>query len=108
MANAAEIADLLTAGIRAPEGPEDIAAHTGTVQSWNSVDGTNVVTINGVDVPNLRSLQAGGIPASYLPGDTVMVMRKQTQYFVMGKVSAGGRSEEHTSELQSRRDLVCR
>src|SRR5690349_24171999 len=27
---------------------------------------------------------------------------------VPGQPGAGGRSEEHTSELQSRRDLVCR
>src|SRR5204862_6439984 len=36
-------------------------------------------------------------------------MIRATQGFKLGVIAAtGGRSEEHTSELQSRRDLVCR
>lgn len=89
MADAAQIADLLTRGIAGPQGPEDAAFHTGVIQSWDSVTGINVVTINGTDVPNVKNLQ-GGIPTIFKPGDVVVVIRKQTQYFVMGKIQVGG------------------
>lgn len=89
MANAAEIADLLTRGIAGPQGPEDLALHTGTVKSWNRTTGANVITINGVDISNVRALQ-GGIPNWFTAGDVVAVIRKQTQYFIVGRVSAPG------------------
>lgn len=89
MATAMEIAALLTAGLQGPTGGEDIALHTGFVKSWNKQTGLNVVTVNGVDLTNLKSLQ-GGIPATYAAGDSVIIMRKQTQYFILGKVAAPG------------------
>src|SRR5438874_10679646 len=36
------------------------------------------------------------------------LQRKQAGKFLSRVVEIGNRSEEHTSELQSRRDLVCR
>lgn len=89
MANAAEIADLLTRGMQGPTGPEDAAFHTGVIKSWARDTGINVVTVNGVDIANMKSLQAG-IPNAYSAGDVVCIIRKQTQYFIMGKVSAPG------------------
>jgi hypothetical protein len=87
VANAAEIADLITQGVRGPQGAEDVAIHTGVVKSWTPA--TNVVTINGVDIPNVKSLQSG-IGVTYYAGDVVMIVRKQTQYFVLGRVSSPG------------------
>jgi hypothetical protein len=87
MANSAEIADLLTRGMQGPTGPEDAAFHTGVVKSWDRTTGINVVTINGVDVSNVKALQ-GGIPNWFTAGDVVVIIRKQTQYFIMGKVSS--------------------
>src|SRR5699024_12109893 len=42
--------------------------------------------------------------------NTLNKMRKNTDkyYDKVAKIQSGGRSEEHTSELQSRFDLVCR
>src|SRR5206468_10616048 len=54
-----------------------------------------------------------GRPNSVRPGKTRVTMMTPTMVFDRGKLRAcagapGGRSEEHTSELQSRSDLVCR
>lgn len=89
MATAIEIAQLLTQAAAAPTGGEDIALHTGVVKAWDRVTGLNTITINGVDVLNLKSLQSG-IANAYAVGDSVVLMRKQTQYFILGKVAAPG------------------
>lgn len=89
MASAAEIAALLTQGTQGPTGGEDIALHTGVVKSWDRMTGLNVITVNGVDLLNLKSLQ-GGVANAYASGDSVVIMRKQTQYFILGKVAAPG------------------
>src|SRR3712207_7709879 len=36
------------------------------------------------------------------------ILRRKTAYLFAGCAKIGGRSEEHTSELQSRQYLVCR
>lgn len=100
MANAAEIADLLTRGLAGPQGPEDIALHTGIVKSWDRQTGINVITINGVDIPNVKALQAG-IPNWFVAGDTVLVVRKQTQYFIQGRVAAPGGSAGSGVQFQT-------
>ena len=43
-------------------------------------------------------------------GTTILSIRKNNEIVIAGdgQVSMGHRSEEHTSELQSRSDLVCR
>jgi len=89
--DAIQIADLITAGMRGPTGPEDAAFHTGVIQSWDESSGLNSVAINGVVLSNLRSVQSG-IGVQYQVGDVVMVVRKQTQYFILGKVAAPGGS----------------
>src|SRR5438034_2304169 len=56
------------------------------------------------DLPNKVG---GGVRLGYFFGDAVGLEADvlfQPQY----TVSSGGRSEEHTSELQSHSDLVCR
>lgn len=87
--DAAQIADLLTQGIRGPSGAEDAGFHTGTILSWDSTTGLNSVLVNNTALTNLKAVQAG-IPARYSVGDTVMIVRKQTQYFILGKVAAPG------------------
>jgi hypothetical protein len=89
VATASEIADLITAGMRGPTGAEDAAWHTGTVLSWDESSGVNSVLVGGTAIPNLKTVQAG-IGIQFQPGDTVMIVRKQTQYFVLGKETAPG------------------
>jgi hypothetical protein len=83
------IADLIGAASVGPQGPQDAAWHTGTIVSWDNTTMLNVVRVNGVLLSNLKALQ-GGIGLSYAPGDTVMVVRKQSQYFILGKVGTPG------------------
>src|SRR4051812_33968356 len=85
--NAAEIASLLTAGMAAPSGPGGIAVYTGQIITWDRFSGLNTVLVNGVYLSNLRATQSG-IPATYSKNDTVLVVRKSTQYFIWGKVAA--------------------
>lgn len=87
MAGAAEIARLLTQGTAPLAGDQDNALHTGTIVSWDRFTGANSVRINGVILPNLDSLQSG-IGISYTPGDVVVIQRKQTKYYIMGKVAS--------------------
>lgn len=87
MADLDGIADLLSTGIKGPQGPDDSGYHTGIIRSWNNLTGANTVEINGVLLSNLRTLRAG-ITSQYNIGETVVVLRKQTQYFIMGRVAA--------------------
>lgn len=89
MATASEIADLITAGMRGPTGAEDLALHTGVVLAWDEVSGVNSVLVGNSQLDNLKTVQPG-IGLQYAQGDVVMVVRKQTQYFVLGKISAPG------------------
>lgn len=87
--DAAGIAALITAGNAPPTGSADIGFHTGQVVSWDESSGTNVVTVQGVALSNLKALQ-GGIGILYQAGDVVGIIRFQTTYFVLGKVAAPG------------------
>lgn len=87
--DAAQIADLLTQGIRGPAGSEDAGFHTGLILSWDEASQVNSVLVNNTAMTNLRTVQSG-IGVLYQAGDTVMIVRKQTQYFILGKVSAPG------------------
>lgn len=87
MANADEIASLIIAGMAAPAGPEDGGDHTGVVITWDAISGVNTVSLNGTVLSNLKSLQLG-IGVAYDPGDVVLIRRKQSQYYVVGKVAA--------------------
>lgn len=89
MATAMEIAQLIAGAARGPSGPEDVGLHTGVVLTWDESSGVNSVLIGNTAVPNVRSVQPG-IGVQYQPGDSVMLVRKQTQYFVFGKISVPG------------------
>lgn len=89
MATASEIADLITQGMRGPTGAEDLALHTGVILAWDENSGTNSVLVGNTAMDNLKTVQPG-IGLQYNQGDVVMVVRKQTQYFVLGKIAAPG------------------
>lgn len=89
MANASEIADLITQGLRGPQGPSDTALYTGTVVAWDDTNGLNTILVNEVPLSNLKVVRQG-IGQTYTQGDVVMIQRKQTQYYVVGKVEAPG------------------
>jgi hypothetical protein len=96
-----EIAAMLSAAIRGPEGPEDTGFHTGRVLTWDRVTGANTIEIAGEVFTNIRSVQSTAIGGAwYQAGDTVMVVRKQTQWFVLGKVTttASGSSSGFQSQ----------
>lgn len=86
---AAEIASLITQGLRGPTGSEDLALHTGVVLAWDESSGTNSVLVNNAEIDNMKTVQPG-IGLQYNQGDVVMVVRKQTQYFVLGKIASPG------------------
>lgn len=100
MTSPSVIADLIGQALTTNTGPEDVAIHTGQIQSWDSQSGVNAVMVNGVILTNLKSIQ-GGVAVAYTAGDTVMLVRKQTQYFILGKVTAPGGSAG--SAIQSQR-----
>src|SRR5437899_4477788 len=68
-----------------------------TVSDKDSGSGTDSKTVNVVDVA--PGVTINGAPVSSAEGTAVMLT---------STVSGTGRSEEHTSELQSLRHLVCR
>lgn len=80
---------VLTQALSSPSGPEDSGWHTGIVRSWDEASGVNVVEVNGIALTNLKSSQTG-IGVQYGPGDNVLILRKQTQYVVMGKITQIG------------------
>lgn len=91
--DAKAIAALLSQGMAPPQGPADTGFYTGLVLSWDRLTGSNVVEIAGQTFSNLKSVQSTAIGGAwYQAGDTVMVIRKQSQWFVLGKVTtvAGG------------------
>jgi len=89
MAAPDDISDLVGTALKGPQGPDDSGFHTGIIRSWNIQTGANIVEINGVQLPNLRTLRTG-IGVSYAAGETVVILRKQTQYFILGKVASVG------------------
>jgi hypothetical protein len=89
MASAAEIADLITAGMQGPTGADDSGWHVGQIVSWSSSTGLNSVKIQGATLTNLKALTPS-IGTEYAPGQTVLVVRKQTQYFILGPVTTPG------------------
>jgi hypothetical protein len=87
--DAQTIARLMTAGLAQPTGADNTGLYTGVILTWDESSGLNTVQINGVAMSNLRTIQSG-IGLIYQPGDTVMVQRKGTQYYIQGKVAAPG------------------
>jgi hypothetical protein len=89
MATAAEIADLITAGMQGPTGSNDSGWHVGQILSWSSASGLNSVRVNGATLTNLKALTPS-IGTEYAPGQSVLIVRKQTQYFILGPVTTPG------------------
>jgi hypothetical protein len=89
MATAYEIADLLTQGLQGPTGADDSGWHVGQILTWSSTTGLNSVRINGATLTNLKALTPS-IGTEYAPGQTVLIVRKQTQYFILGPVTTPG------------------
>lgn len=85
-----DIAALLVQGFQQQAtGNTDVGYHLGVVKSWDDATGINTVTVSGNDFSNLRVITAG--PAVNIgAGDTVVILRYQTSYFIMGKVAAPG------------------
>lgn len=89
MASAAEIADLITAGVMGPQGSDDSGWHLGLILSWDSSTGLNSVRVNNATLTNLRALTPS-LGTEYTPGQSVLIVRKQTQYFILGPVQVPG------------------
>lgn len=80
---------VLTQALSSPSGPDDSGWHTGIIRNWDESSGVNVVEVNGIALTNLKSTQSG-IGVRYDVGDNVLILRKQTQYVVMGKITIPG------------------
>jgi hypothetical protein len=89
MATAAEIADLITAGVMGPQGADDSGWHLGQILTWDSTTGLNSVRVNNATLTNLKALTPS-IGTEYAPGQSVLIVRKQTQYFILGPVQVPG------------------
>lgn len=89
MATAAEIADLITAGMQGPTGPDDSGWHVGKIITWSASTGLNSVLVGNTVLTNLRAL-APSVGTEYYPGQSVLIVRKQTQYFILGQVQVPG------------------
>lgn len=89
MATAYEIADLLTQGVQGPTGSDDSGWHVGRILAWSSTTGLNTVLLNGAELTNLKALTPS-IGTEYAPGQTVLIVRKQSQYFILGPVTVPG------------------
>src|SRR5438034_5821143 len=64
-------------------------------------------SLAAVDVQNQIALAEPQLPQEVVRNG-ITVRKRQTAILVVGALTADDRSEEHTSELQSHRDLVCR
>lgn len=89
MASAAEIADLITAGVMGPQGSDDSGWHLGLILTWDSSTGLNSIRVNNATLNNLKALTPS-LGTEYHSGQTVLVVRKQTQYFILGPVQTPG------------------
>lgn len=86
--DAKAIGALLAQGAEPPQGPQDSGFYTGLVLSWDRLTGSNVIEIAGQTFVDLKSVQSTAIGGAwYQAGDTVLVIRKQSQWFVLGKVT---------------------
>jgi hypothetical protein len=83
------LAELVAAQHQAPQESAEIGYHTGVVQGWDQQTGANSVKIGGSAFVNLRCLTSGA-GLLFAPGDTVVLMRLRTQYFILGRIAAPG------------------
>src|SRR5690606_7137618 len=102
----------------------DVAAHQEAVRAAIAAGADGITTTSpdpGSLVEVAKEANAAKIPIinfntpdptasfdAYVGGDNVVFGRGWAQYLVDKGLVKQGRSEEHTSELQSRENLVCR
>src|SRR5215469_7732103 len=88
----------------APPGFERFLQTPGFVATWGGGEANVAVSVAGFGLP---ASFVTVVPSNPIADAMIAELRRfnvGTSNIVRGK----GRSEEHTSELQSRRDLVCR
>lgn len=102
LAYAVAIAAANAAAAAPPAGGSDLAHYQGQILTWDESTGLNSVWVNGAAVSNMRVLQAG-IGLQYQPGDTVMVEKRMSQWYILGKVAAPGGNNAN----QIKSDLVA-
>ncbi|GAB3154293.1 hypothetical protein GCM10027258_57940 [Amycolatopsis stemonae] len=83
-----------------PPGGADLAHYQGEILSWDESTGLNSVKVNGSAVSNMRVLQSG-IGVTYQPGDTVMVEKRMSQWYILGKVAAPGAGAANRIQSQT-------
>lgn len=90
-ASAIAMAQMLAQAMEGPKGASDLTMLTGSVISWNDFADppTNQVLVNGAVLNDLRAMNAG-VGTSYQTGDTVLILRRATQYVIMGRISQSG------------------
>lgn len=90
-ASAIAMAQMLAQAMEGPKGASDLTMLTGSVISWNDFADppTNQVLVNGGVMSDLRAMNAG-VGTSYQTGDTVLILRRATQYVIMGRISQSG------------------
>lgn len=101
MANAAQIADLITQGVQGPTGDQDFSLVQGRIVSWDRLTGLNTVELNGGFITNVSALHSG-IPSWFNPGDSVQLVRKQSRYFILGKVASPGGTAGSSVQFRTR------
>lgn len=100
MANAGQIADLITQGVQGPTGDQDFSLVQGRIVSWDRLTGLNTVEVNGAFLTNVSALHTG-IPTWFNAGDSVQLVRKQSRYFILGKVASPGNTAGSSVQFQT-------
>ncbi|MFI6302180.1 hypothetical protein ACIBCH_09935 [Amycolatopsis thailandensis] len=57
--------------------------------AWDKLTGQNTIELDGQTFTDLKAVQ-GGIGAGYMPGDVVVLVKRQTVFFILGRVAAPG------------------
>lgn len=104
VATPGSIADLITPGIQGGTGDQDFSLVQGRVVSWDRLSGANTIELNGGYVTNVSVLHAG-IPTWFNPGDSVQLVRKQSRYFILGKVASPGGTAGSSVQFGTRTGL---
>ena len=82
--------------------------YSATDASGNTTTATRTVTVQDTVAPDITLGGSGSGTVTHEGGTTYTEDAATAEDAVDGAVSVTTRSEEHTSELQSRRNLVCR
>src|SRR5699024_11924545 len=98
---------LLLLSTTAPSPALDSLSLHDALPIWRPGTGSHVQIVHTASLPQTDPATGGG-PVSELSGLVPQARLDPVLGQVAGLVRVEGRSEEHTSELQSRFDLVCR